>query len=455
MATYQTPNVYVEEQSVLPPSVAPVSTAVPAFIGYTAKADPGIGQPYRISSLLDFETYFGAAETTSFTATENSDGTVTVADPAPGYRLYPCLKMYFDNGGGPCYITSVGLYADPATVTLADLENNGLTPLISEDEPTLIVCPDALALIDSDYHEYCQKALAHCGTLQDRFAILDARDEADDSTNGVLAGFRTGLGTSYLDYGAAYYPDLSTNMTFSFTDQSVTVTPWDHSGGTAGTAVALAELKTSNTGLYNKVYSALNAQRRVLPPSASVAGVYAVTDRERGVWKAPANVSLASVIGPVKKINDNQQEGLNVDATSGKSINAIRAFAGKGTLIWGARTLDGNSNEWRYVSVRRLFNYIEESVKKSTAWAVFEPNTMTTWLKVKTMIASFLTDIWRDGGLAGATTDDAFFVHIGLGTTMTEDDIDNGKMIVKVGIAAARPAEFIILTFTHKLQESQ
>ena len=134
-----------------------------------------------------------------------------------------------------------------------------------------------------------------------------------------------------------------------------------------------------------------------MPPSGAVAGVYAATDTARGVWKAPANVSLADVIEPVVKLDNAQQDDLNVDATAGKSINAIRAFAGKGTLVWGARTLAGNDNEWRYVSVRRFFNMVEESVKKSTYWAVFEPNDANTWVKVRGMIENYLTQKWREG----------------------------------------------------------
>ena len=185
-----------------------------------------------------------------------------------------------------------------------------------------------------------------------------------------------------------------------------------------------------------------------------MAGIYAKVDRQRGVWKAPANVSLASVIGPTEKITHEAQQDLNVDPTAGKSINAIRSFTGKGTLVWGARTLAGNDNEWRYVNVRRLFNMIEESVQKSTAFAVFEPNDAGTWLKVKAMIDAYLTGLWEQGALAGSTAETAFFVNVGLGKTMTAQDILEGRLIVEIGIAAVRPAEFIILKFSHKMQEA-
>jgi hypothetical protein len=160
------------------------------------------------------------------------------------------------------------------------------------------------------------------------------------------------------------------------------------------------------------------------------------------------------VIGPATKTSDSAQEGLNVDPTAGKSINAIRDFTGKGTLVWGARTLAGNDNEWRYVSVRRLFITIGESAQKSSAFAVFEPNDATTWLKVKGMLESYLYDLWARGALAGLTPESAYFVNVGLGKTMSAQDILAGRMIVEIGVAAVRPAEFIILRFTHKLQEA-
>jgi len=191
---------------------------------------------------------------------------------------------------------------------------------------------------------------------------------------------------------------------------------------------------------------------RTLPPSAAVAGIYAMVDKTRGVWKAPANVSLTSVMGPAVKIDNSEQEDLNVH-TTGKSVNAIRAFTGKGTLVWGARTLAGNDNEWRYVPVRRFFIMVEESVKKATEPFTFEPNDKNTWVKVRSMIENFLTLQWRAGALQGAKPEDAFYVSVGLGETMTELDVLEGRMIVEIGMAAVRPAEFIVLRFSHKMNE--
>jgi hypothetical protein len=190
-----------------------------------------------------------------------------------------------------------------------------------------------------------------------------------------------------------------------------------------------------------------------LPPSGGIAGVYASVDNNVGVWKAPANVSMNSVSSVARKFTQDETDNLN-RPDNGKAVNAIRFFRGRGILVYGARTLAGNDNEWRYVPVRRLFNMVEESVKKATEPFVFEPNDANTWQKVKAMIENFLLTLWRDGALAGAKPEDAFFVKVGLGETMTSDDILNGYMNVEIGMAAVRPAEFIILKFSHKLQES-
>ncbi|NJM39056.1 MAG: phage tail sheath family protein [Akkermansiaceae bacterium] len=191
-----------------------------------------------------------------------------------------------------------------------------------------------------------------------------------------------------------------------------------------------------------------------MPPSSAIAGVYCDVDSKRGVHKAPANVSLSSVIGLTDIISHDEQMDLNVDVIAGKSINVIRPFTGKGILVWGARTLAGNDNEWRYVSVRRFFNMVEESSKKATEQFVFEPNDANTWVKVKAMIENFLINQWRIGALAGSKPEQAFFVKVGLNQTMTAQDILEGKMIVEIGMAAVRPAEFIILRFSHKMQEA-
>lgn len=442
-AAYKTPGVYVEEISTLPPSVAEVSTAIPAFLGYTEKAPTE--KIARVSTLLEYEELFGGPNPTKYKVTLDAAADIVSVERTNTYEylMYYAISHYFKNGGGACYVVSVGIYSDTAP-DKADF-TAAITKLETEDEPTLVVMVDAVILdVAADYHDLCQTALAHCKKLGDRFAILDVKD-------GEVADFRTGIGTENLNYGAAYHPYLQTTLNYVYADSGVTLVT---SGSTSTDTTLLADIRTSKTALYQQIKSLVSAERVVLPPSATMAGIYANVDRSRGVWKAPANVSVSAVIGPVTRINETDQELLNVDATAGKSINAIRAFTGKGTLVWGARTLAGNDNEWRYISVRRLFIMIEESARKATSFAVFEPNDVSTWLKVKGMIESFLYGLWERGALAGATPDAAYFVHVGLGKTMTTQDVLEGRMIIKIGVAAVRPAEFIVLQFSHKLQEA-
>jgi hypothetical protein len=206
--------------------------------------------------------------------------------------------------------------------------------------------------------------------------------------------------------------------------------------------------------LYSAILSGIQNTDTAVPPSGAVAGIYAYVDRTRGVWKAPANASISGIIGPTDTFTASELDDLNVDPNSGKSINAIRSFTGKGTLVYGARTLAGNDNEWRYVNVRRFFNFVEESCKKASEQFVFEPNDANTWVRVQAMIENFLMVLWRQGALQGVKPEHAFYVAVGLGKTMTALDILEGRMIIEIGMAAVRPAEFIIIRFSHKMPES-
>jgi phage tail sheath protein FI len=465
MATYFSPGVYVEEIPKFPPSVAQVETAIPAFIGYTQRADRAgvpITDPTRVTSLLEYERLFGQAlpETVNVDLTEDVGGNLAAtATVVPSrYQLYYHLQMYFANGGGPCYIVSVGLMTPGGTVDKAKL-GAGLDALRRYDEPTLILFPDGTGLNKpEDLYGLYNLALAQCNDLKDRFVLMDCH--GDDPAR--LRDASKGIGANNLKYGAAYHPFLKTTLPYLTDDGSVTILTHKKSqlknDGT--TEVVDGPLKgkklsdVASQAAYPLIKLAIADQSVVLPPSPTIAGVYAATDSARGVWKAPANVSLTLVSGLTQTLTNTEQDGLNVDATGGKSINAIRAFTGRGILVWGARTLAGNDNEWRYVPVRRLFNMVEESVKKATAQFVFEPNDANTWVRLRAMIENYLINLWRQGALAGVKPEHAFYVNCGLGTTMTADDILNGNLVVEIGMAAVRPAEFIILRFSHKMQES-
>ncbi|MEM9326146.1 MAG: phage tail sheath C-terminal domain-containing protein [Bacteroidota bacterium] len=484
MSTFRTPGVYIQEISTLPASIAAVETAIPAFIGYTAQTtfegESLVNKPTRITSLLDYIERFGGPRSEAFTLTiaDSYDGvdgapatlasraiSASLASPS-AYKMYYQLQMFFNNGGGPCYIVSVG--ADTAAIIPGDANTGtgllgGLKALEKADEPTLILFPDDMTI--ASYQAVYDAALAQCEKLKDRFVVMDVKEETTDAVADGGTFRNTGIGADNLKYGAVYYPKLQTTLNYGFDSATLTVTHNNTyiGAGTPNPAVpangafngqTLDTINSTDPSVYRAILVEINKVFADLAPSGAIAGVYARVDNERGVWKAPANVSVRSVIGPTQKITNDDQDTLNIDATSGKSINAIRTFTGRGTLVWGSRTLAGNDNEWRYVPVRRLYIFIEESVKKATEFVVFEPNTANTWLRTKTMIENFLAQLWRDGALAGAVPEDAFFVKVGLGETMTAQDILEGRMNIEIGMAAVRPAEFIILKFSHKLQES-
>lgn len=497
--TYKTPGVYVEEIPLLPPSVAEVETAIPAFIGYTefAKKDGlAIDGPFKINSLKEYEDYFGKApgvnelvklKVTKENKIEVVHLNVDDTKPEKGVKvplsiLYYAVQMFYINGGGPCYIVSVG-EAKGEAPKKADLEN-GIAKIRNFDEPTLLVAPEAVFLSPADYKSFYEGAVTQAFQLKDRFVIIDTIYNPKPDLNTDQETFRNGkekdengneistaitLDKTLFRYSAAYYPWIKTSIGLwvdtedqtkpkdfdkvVFTDDSETLKPdgtVQHLNGQKAGAI-----QSSFNNLYQQCKAEFERNMRaVLPPSSTIAGVYAYVDNTRGVWKAPANVVLKSVLAPTVQISLEEQRDLNVDPTGGKSINAIRSISGLGIAVWGARTMDGNDKEWRYVNVRRFFNMVEESVQKSTLWAVFEPNTKNTWVKVKGMIESYLMTKWIEGALAGSKPEEAFFVKVGLPETMTADDILEGRMIVKIGMAVSRPAEFIILQFTHKQQTS-
>lgn len=485
----KTPGVYIDEVSLLPPGVAPVETAVPAFIGYTEKNPGGNNVPVLITSFLEYLDMFGGPQNPSALSigvtvkdtfedifTDPTDPTTYVesklisrevkansAKIKPAHNMFFAVRHYFANGGSKCYIVSVSTTL--GAVSDSDLVA-GINALEQEDEPTLIVVPEAFNLAASGYDNVYSTALNQCNKLKDRFTILDVKQAVDSPTNSQamtdITGFQgsTNLG-DYGLYGAAYYPYLETTIDFELDaseESQVTVTYQkvrpDGSASQASDTLGANFSLISSDLLRKQIANAIRDISIVLPPSPAVAGIYARVDNERGVWKAPANVSIGSIVGPMVKINDTLQDVMNIDPNGGKSVNAIRYITGRGTVIWGARTLAGNDNEWRYVPVRRFFNFVEESVKKATYRFVFEPNDANTWVKIRGMIENFLTLQWSLGALQGSKPEQAFFVRVGLGQTMTPDDILNGRLIVEIGMAAVRPAEFIILRFMHKLPEA-
>ncbi len=466
---YKTPGVYIEEIPKLPPSIAQVETAIPAFIGYTEKSIDDTGddlknEPKRISSMLEYERLFGFPfEETGLIVTidgdaRNPDTVLTSIQDRSKYNMHYGMQMFFANGGGPCWIVSVGNY-DTLQIDF-DALIAGLNSTEKVDEITLYVYPDAQGLTTEDnFYNLFKASMDMCVELNDRFTVMDIWQS--DTQPNLLANIETmrskiASEEAIIKYGATYFPNLKTILNYYYGDKGkgegddkVTII---HTGGDDSLSGTLKELNGKNNVLYFTAQNKIRDFALEMPPSPGIVGLYANVDSSRGVWKAPANVNMDYVIEPVIKITDKEQQGLNVDVNAGKSVNIIRSFVGRGSaIVWGARTLAGNSNEWRYIPVRRFFNMVEESIKKATIQFVFEPNDLNTWSRVKSMIDNFLVQQWKAGALMGSTPEQAFYVKIGLNETMDEVDIWEGRMIVEIGMAVVRPAEFIILRFSHKM----
>ena len=509
---YATPGVYIEEKSAFPNSAVPVATAVPAFIGYTAKAMRDkkdlTNKPTRISSFGEYLLYFGGENPepkTTYKLEEDKDPDkvykLTVTEKTR-YLLFYSIKLFFANGGSDCYIVSVGKYDYTKLMNKEDFVGEelndkgetiqkGITALEKEPEPTMLVIPDAMVLGLDDAGTLHGEMLKHCKKMASRFSILDVyineNAETKPNTREIVEAYQTKIGNNDLQWGAAYYPWVNTNIvgsdSVSFenleSEEAIGVLKTllekevtdNFNGGLINEKRAekiKEEIKKLGTDkadnnlhqtlwvvspMYKAIMTSLRSKLNHLPPSGGVAGIYCMVDNNIGVYQSPANVSIGSVIEPSVNITHDEQEDLNMPL-NGKAINAIRTFPGKGVLIWGARTLDGNSQDWRYVSVRRTVIFIEQSIKYAAEPYVFAPNTAATWSNMRALITNFLTNVWQSGALAGAIPEHAFSVDVGLGTTMTPVDILDGIMRITVKIAVTRPAEFIVITFQQKMQES-
>ena len=612
--TMKTPGVYIQELDAFGNSVVPVPTAVPAFIGYTAKTSFNgknlLNKAVKVTSLAEFLTIFGntppqvkysitsaiiperlivlqstvnatakdltaannavtkaggkdkatkdqndavaLATTTAKNATDaltaaqgdqnikallaaqkalnaNTDPTkasnleaavkkaqavidaiVTNADfttngyaynIAPttiNYRMYSSLKFFYENGGGNCYIVSIGAY-DYSKSAITDTGDfmKAITYLKKVSEPTLLVIPDVVEVVNENGSTLLDKyanayslqneMINHCGEMMNRVAILDIPGGFSEPLVGTtsIQQFRNSVEPSnekFSSYAASYYPWLHTTvyqtseisfnninqksyaqviqlLNFDFTNSKGIINPdmgeiISAFGSTPTTSLEDADKILQNLSKsYQLLTGAIMANMNLMAPSAGMAGIYTSVDNNEGVWVAPANVGIQSTISPAIKIDSAAQEDLNMPI-NGKSICAIRAFTGRGNLVWGARTLDGNSNDWRYINVRRTMIFIEQSVKDAAKAYVFAPNDASTWVAVDSLISNFLTGLWNQGGLVGPKPADAFSVSVGLGSTMTNDDIQNGIMRVMILVALSHPAEFIEITFQQEMQKA-
>ncbi|MGC5328281.1 phage tail sheath family protein [Brevibacillus sp. SYSU BS000544] len=266
-------------------------------------------------------------------------------------------------------------------------QRTGLVAFEGIDEISLITVPDIHWLDDNAKNELIGQMIVHCEALKDRFVVVEGPKVP---TTNIL--------------------DLKGNIDNKYV---ATYSPWI------------------------KVFDPLSNKPKPVPPGGHIVGIYARSDQQRGVHKAPANEIVRGALELEFNITKRDQDTLNPIG-----VNVIRSFPGRGILVWGARTTATNPL-WKYINVRRLFNFLEESIEEGTQWVVFEPNDEKLWARVKLSITEFLTRVWRDGALMGSKPEEAFFVKIDR-TTMTQNDIDNGKLIALIGIAPVKPAEFVI-----------
>lgn len=564
-----TPGVSIQESARLPYSVSLPESAVPAFIGYTELQPENYTNPLKISSLLEYEQYFGKAKKENIRLKDTKEGTTLIA-PQVSFLMYYSLQLYFANGGGPCYIVSAGTYGSASSgVQKSDLET-GLDRTDTIEEPLLLVFPDAVSLaVQDDFYALYNKVIAKAGNeTRNRFALLDTyygNSVIKSDDKNTVEQFRSEINpdnNADVSRAAAYFPHLETVLNYTFDEA---LTPITHTGlqatgqssaafyaeeihaidrlkmlaadeissgsenafvlaGLMDQAIAIAEkvketadvkvdltttinnakglsgalydgviydfdenaplfdgefealktavlnakdekgdadgivlknLESSHSALYNRVKEAMHSLKVILPPSSAMAGVYARTDRMKGPWKAPANAGLNYVTAPTEKISDQEQSDLNIHST-GKSVNAIRTFSGKGNLIWGARTLsgkdktgDGKDNPWKYIQVRRYHDMLRYALNQVLVTEYIDkPNISLTWMHAKTTVENFLSRQWKDGALAGSTPHEAYHVEI------TGDETEPKTMNITVKVALVRPAEFIVLNFSHPLQQS-
>ncbi len=337
------------------------------------------------------EKVTGTSNLVSIAVGTIADATGTAFEAVTNAEELATDLTFFLQGGSDGTIEALG-QDDFIGKDLGPGNRGGINAFIENDEVSIMAIPGVTepAVLFA--------LIAHCESRGDRFAILDIPREKTKVAD-VLA-YRNYFDTSY----AAMY------------------NPWV------------------------QVSDPLEKRNVYIPPSGTVAGIYARVDDARGVQKAPANETLRGVTGLDVQYSVTEQDLLNP-----QGVNLIRSFTGQGIRVWGARTCSSNQL-WKYVNVRRLFIFIETAILRGTNWVVFEPNDDPLWARVRRTVDTFLTRVWRDGALAGASASEAFYVNIGR-DTMTQDDIDNGRLICVIGIAPVKPAEFVVFRITQKTSE--
>lgn len=422
MPTYLAPGVYVEEVDSGSKPIEAAGTSTAAFIGFTVKApednpdDPDGKTPRFISNWTQFENHYGGF--------------------AEDIQLPHAVYGWFNNGGGGAYIVRVPMASGSAPAAAAsesggsrrgkaapsggaeghqvgaeafvgsEADRTGIMGLAVAEDVTMVIVPDLITAtrdssgtVDLTTYQAVQTAMiTHCEKMGNRMAILDSPPGMNPQQ---VKAWRSDAAKYDSKFSTFYYP-------------------WIKVSNPLASPQAPSQPKTVT-----------------IPPSGHVAGVWARSDSTRGVWKAPANEVVQGALDVEMQVTSEEQELLNPIG-----INVTRSFGTRGIRIWGARTLTSDPS-WKYINVRRLFNFLETSIQGSTNWVVFEPNDAALWARVRRTVNGFLLGMWRNGALFGATSGEAFFVKCD-GENNPQESIDEGKLIIDVGVAPVKPAEFVV-----------
>lgn len=396
---YRTPGVYVEELSNGAKPIQAVGTSTAGFVGRAPNTNAHLHTAIPILNWMHFRRVF----------VDDANGVAM----GPITDLVLAIAGFFQNGGTLCYVVNVGAAEGPVPGVPGSRE--GVDALDLVDEVAIVAAPGYTDAASYD------TILSHCELRKDRVAVLDGPAEFDD-----VAAL-----TKVATAAPARKPKAEGE---------------GEEGNTPPAAPAGGGLmpRRSERGFgafyvpQIEVVNPLNpSETTVAPPSGHIAGVWARTDAERGVHKAPANTPLRGAVRLTRHITAAEQELLNPEG-----INCIRTFFGDGILVWGARTL-ASDPEWRYLNVRRLFCMIEQSIFRSTRWIVFEPNDPSLWKSIRRDVSAFLTRVWKSGALFGTSAEQAFFVQCDEETNPPEVR-DAGQVVTYVGVAPVKPAEFVV-----------
>lgn len=404
MPKFLAPGVFIKETSFRRKSIEGVSTSVAGFIG-PCRSGPVGGELTLLTGFSDFERIYGTSDPLEFG---------DIRGLVHNYMAH-AVRAFFSEGGESCYVARIvnspsdksddGNQPGPAdyegteTVIGGVRVKTGLRSFEDLEDISIVAAPGAtfdFADVGGKTHAEAitRSLISHCEKMRYRIAVVDSVNGHDF---GKVRAYRNTFDSSY---AALYYPWITT-------------------------------------------FDPLTRRKVDVPPSGSVCGIYARVDNQRGVHKAPANQEIRLASGLEIDIDRKQQSLLNP-----QGINCLRYFGKRGYRVWGARTATGNQ-EWKYVSVRRHSMYLVRSMYRGTQWAVFEPNTTRLWNTVRQSIEAFLSTEWKKGALAGVKPEEAYYVRCDR-STMTQNDIDNGRLICEIGIAPVRPAEFIVLHLSQR-----